>query len=295
MGRLRDILHGKPKYAKVNSQQNEKAHVPEGAWTKCPQCGAIIYQKDLEQTLSLCEKCGFHFPVGARERIRQLIDAETGFTEFDGDLDSGNPLGFPAYAEKKEREAAKTGLHDAVVTGVAGIDGHAAVVGALDYGFIAGTMGSVVGEKIVRAFEYATQAGLPVVLVSSSGGARMQESIISLMQMQKTAAAVEAHSRAGLLFISVLAHPTLAGVFGSFASQGDIVLAEPGAMVGFAGPEVIRETTQKKVPPELQKAETVYRNGFIDVIVSRKNLKPLIGKLLAYHEISGYACGLRTS
>jgi acetyl-CoA carboxylase carboxyl transferase subunit beta len=291
LSKIRDIFRSKPKYVTVKpgtARQSEekakgKAQVPDGLWTKCPHCNAFIYRKDLERNLGVCEKCMYHFPIGAWERIRQLTDTAPAFVEFDADLAPADPLQFPEYQAKIERDSKKTGLADAIVTGKAIIGGYSVVCGVMDFGFMGGSMGSVVGEKVTRAFERAIAEQLPVVLVSSSGGARMQEAILSLMQMQKTAAAVERHNQAGLLYISVLANPTTAGVYGSFASQGDINLAEPGATVGFAGRPVIEAATGKRVPPDLQKAETVFENGFIDIVVPRPHLKSLLTRLLAFH------------
>lgn len=291
MSKIRDIFRSKPKYVTVKPVAAEhtetakggKAQVPDGLWIKCPQCSAVIYRKDLERNLGVCEKCGFHFPVGAKERLRQLVDGSAPFVEFDANLMPGDPMNFPEYANKKERDYKKTGLSDAIITGQAMIGGHPVVLGVMEFGFMGGSMGSVVGEKITSAFEYALEHRLPVVLVASSGGARMQEAIVSLMQMQKTAAAVERHSRAGLLYISVLANPTTAGVYGSFASQGDINIAEPGATIGFAGQGVIEAAIGKRVPPDLQKAETVFSNGFIDMITPRPQLKKVLVQLLNFH------------
>lgn len=292
LSKFRDIFRAKPKYVTVRPKEaskqpaKEKAPVPDGLWVKCPQCSVFIYRKDLERSLSVCEKCGFHFPVGARERIGQLVDASDSFEEFDADLDAGNPLGFPEYEGKKERDRRKTNLKDAVITGRGITGGHPVVLGVMDFGFMGGSMGSVVGERITLAFERAIGERLPVIMVASSGGARMQEGIISLMQMQKTAAAVERHSREGLLYVCVLTNPTTAGVYGSFASQADINLAEPGATVGFAGRPVIEAATGKRVPPDLQKAETVYENGFIDMLVPRSELKDVIVRLLGLHDVA---------
>jgi len=289
VSKLRDIFRSKPKYVTVKpiaqgkQEQKAKAQVPDNTWIKCPECNVTLYRKDLERNLNVCEKCDHHYQVDARTRIMQLIEPQYPFEEYDADVTQVDPLNFPSYAEKRERDAAKTGLTEGVVTGKGVIGRYPVVLGVLDFGFMGGSMGSVVGEKITRAFARATEAKLPVVLVSSSGGARMQESIISLMQMQKTAAAVETHSRAGLLYISVLANPTMAGVYGSFASQGDVNIAEPGATVGFAGKGVIEAAIGKSVPANLQKAETVYANGFIDLIVPRRQLKETIEKLLAFH------------
>jgi len=278
---LRNIFRGRPKYVTVKAGTAPlKKDVPDGWWVQCQQCKTVLYRKDLERNLGICEKCRYHFPMSARERQRMLLDDPEAFVETDADLVPGNPLQFPEYEAKKERDLKKTGLRDAIITGSGVIEQHPVVLAIMEFGFLGGSMGSVVGEKLARAFDMALDGRLPVVVVSSSGGARMQEGIISLMQMQKTAAAVERHSRAGLLYISVLANPTTAGVWGSFASQGDVVIAEPGATVGFAGRQVIEAAVGKRVPPDLQTAETVFQNGFIDLIVPRDQLKGVIGQLL---------------
>lgn len=293
VSKIRDIFRPRPKYVKVKPQtlsgQEEakgKAQVPDGLWSKCPQCKGFIYRKDLERNLGVCDKCSYHFPIGANERLHQLIDEGTTPEELYGGFSTVDPLGFPEYESKRERDAEKTGLDDSVVIYRAIVGGHPVFLGLMDFGFMGGSMGAVAGEKITRAFEQATAEGLPVVIVSSSGGARMQEGIVSLIQMQKTAAAVEVHNRAGLLFISVLTHPTTAGVYGSFASQGDINLAEPGAIVGFAGRPVIEAAIGKRVSPDLQKAETVFANGFIDALVPRRELRPFLVQLLDFHSES---------
>jgi len=290
LSKIRNIFRGKQKYVTVKPTARDvpaqsQRDTADGYWAKCPQCKALIFRKDLERACHVCEKCSYHFPISAQERLRQLVDSMESFVEFDADLAPGNPLNFPEYEAKKERDGKRTNQRDAVVTGKATIKGHPVVIAVMEFGFIGGSMGAVVGEKITRAFERATAEGLPVITCSSSGGARMQEGIISLMQMQKTAAAVETHSRAGLLYISVLINPTTAGVYGSFASQGDIVIAEPGATVGFAGRPVIEAAVGKRVPPELQKAETVFQNGFIDMIVPRQQLKATIDQLLSLHNV----------
>ena len=290
VSKIRNIFRGKHKYVTVKPtlgapQGQVKREMPDGLWCKCPQCKALIFRKDLERACCVCEKCNYHFPINAFERLAQLVDNVQAFEEFDADLVAGNPLNFPDYDAKKERDAKKTNMRDAVLTGRATINSHPVILAIMEFGFIGGSMGAVVGERITRAFERAGAEGLPIIVCASSGGARMQEGIISLLQMQKTAAAVEMHSRAGLLFISVLVNPTTAGVYGSFASQGDIVVAEPGATVGFAGRPVIEAAVGKRVPPDLQKAETVFQNGFIDMIVPRHQLRATITRLLELHGV----------
>lgn len=289
MSKFREIFRGKGRYVTVragNEEVQPKREVPDGLWTKCDACRAMLYNKDLERNLFVCEKCGHHFPIGARTRLAQLLDDVLQFEELDADLRPANPLQFPQYPEKLARDRDRTGNHDAIITGVGTIGGIRTVVAVMDFAFRGGSMGSVVGERVTRAFEWAAEHHLPVVTVTASGGARMEEGILSLMQMQKTVAALERFSRQGLLYISVLTHPTTAGVYGSFASLGDINLAEPGATIGFAGQRVIEETTRKAVPPSLQKAETVFANGFIDRILPRTMLKEELSKLLAWHTSS---------
>lgn len=287
LSKFRDIFRGRPKYVTVRSQTAEdkrtKRELPDGLWTKCEGCGTPLYHKDFVRNLYVCDKCGFHHRVGARERIRQIVDNPGEFVEFDANLKPANPLGFPDYEAKVASDFAKTGLLDAIVTGQGTVGGYPVVLIAMDFFFRGGSMGSVVGEKVVRAFERATENRLPVIAFPASGGARMQEGIFSLMQMQKTAAVVDVHSKQGLLFISVLTNPTLAGVYGSFASLGDLNIAEPGATVGFAGPTVIEETIRRPIPPDLQSAETVFEHGFIDMVVPRPQLKSTLVKLLRVH------------
>lgn len=288
MSKFRAIFRGK-RYVTIRPEETEsdvqdaKKEVPDGLWTKCPSCRTLLYNKDLERNLYVCDKCEHHFPVSAPIRLQHLLDDPEAFIEIDSDLIAANPLDFPQYPDKLERDKAKTGAKDAIITGVGSIGGTEMVIAVMEFAFMGGSMGSVVGERITRAFEEAGKRSLPIVTISASGGARMQEGILSLMQMQKTAAAVWSHSEKGLLFISVLTHPTTAGVFGSFASLGDLNIAEPGATVGFAGQRVIEETIRKAVPPNLQKAETVFDNGFIDQIVPRKRLKDELARFLLWH------------
>lgn len=296
MSKFREIFRTRSKYVKVKTTVDSpeateveveegasKPEVPDGAWTKCQGCGATLYQKELAHNLYVCEKCQYHHKVNARERIRQVVDNIDEFIELDTDLRPANPLNFPDYEKKMASDFEKTGLRDAILSGVGTVGNYPAVIVAMDFFFRGGSMGSIVGEKIARAFECAGEEGLPVITFAASGGARMQEGIFSLMQMQKTAAAVEAHNKRGLLFISVLTDPTTAGVFGSFASLGDINIAEPGATVGFAGPRVIEETIRRPIPSNLQKAETVFDHGFIDLIVPRPEMRDTLIRLLRFH------------
>ena len=263
---------------------NEHApEIPETMWVKCPKCKSLILTADLEANHKVCAKCGHHMRLSARERIALLSD-DSSFEEFESDLTSSNILSFPDYDLKLKSAQLKSGEKESVVTGVCRIGGSKTVLGAMDSGFMMGSMGTVTGEKITRAFEYATENRLPVVICTVSGGARMQEGILSLMQMAKTSGAVKRHSDAGLLYITVLTDPTTGGVTASFAMEGDIILSEPNALVGFAGPSVIEQTIRQKLPKDFQTAEFVEEKGFIDAVVPRKELKGAISKLLEMHK-----------
>lgn len=281
---FKDLFRSKPKYVTVRPQAvSIKRELPNGLWQKCPDCMNLIYKKELEKNLFVCEKCGFHFRIGARERLRQIADPGS-FEEYNTHLESENPLGFPGYDQKLARAREKTGLDEALITGKASIEGNPCFLGIADFGFMAGSMGSVVGERVTRTFEMAIEEQLPVVIFSAGGGgARMQEGILSLMQMAKTSQAVEKHHRAGLLYLSVLTNPTLGGVYASFASLGDIVLAEPGALIGFAGPRIVEETIRQKLPSGFQSAEFALEHGMLDKIVHRKDMKQTLGRILRLH------------
>jgi len=250
-------------------------------WVNCPSCSELIHQLDLAQNLSVCPKCDHHFLIGSRERITYLAD-EGSFEEMDAGLISENPLDFPDYVEKSEKQRQKSGLKDAVVSGRLTIGGKPATIAVMDFKYFAGSMGSVVGEKITRAIETATKEGRAVIIVSASSGARMQEGLLSLMQMAKTCGALARHSDAKLPYISILTHPTTGGVSASFATVGDINLAEPKCMIGFAGPRVIKETTHQDLPPGFQTAEFMVDHGLVDHIVHRKEMKETLGRLLGY-------------
>lgn len=263
-----------------------KRSVPDGLWTKCPECSEMFYKKELEEGLKVCSKCGYHFIINSRERIKLLTDPET-FEERDADLYSGDPLQFidtKTYPERQKSSFLKTGLMDAVITGVAKIDGVKIALAVMEFEFMGGSMGTVVGEKITRAIEYATDKGLPLLILSASGGARMQESTLSLMQMAKTCGALERYQKQNHLFISVLTHPTTGGTTASFAMLGDIIIAEPGALIGFAGARVIKQTIAQELPKNFQTSEFLLEHGFIDLIVERKNLKNKIAQLLHLFE-----------
>ncbi|MEI8387380.1 MAG: acetyl-CoA carboxylase, carboxyltransferase subunit beta [Verrucomicrobiota bacterium] len=258
--------------------------MPEGLWTKCPDCGEVIHNLALSENLHVCPKCGHHFTLGSRERIASLVDPDS-FEETDAALTSVDSLefkGVATYAERLVSYKEKTGLVDAIITGTARIGGHPLGLGVMDFNFLAATMGSVVGEKVTRAIELSTKHKMAVVLVCASGGARMYEGMLSLMQMAKTSGALALHAKAKLPYIAVLTNPTTAGVMASYASLGDIIIAEPGSMIGFAGPRVIRETTHQTLPPDFQTAEFLEKRGLIDLIVPRPKMRSTLGDLLGY-------------
>ena len=260
-----------------------RPEVPEGLLRKCNKCGGAIIAEDVKKDHYICPKCGGYFRVHARRRIEMVTD-EGSFEEWDSDLQGGNPLEYKGYEEKLEKLQEKTGLSEAVITGKAKIDGREAAIGVCDGRFLMASMGEAVGEKIARAVERATKERLPVILFACSGGARMQEGIVSLMQMAKTSAALKRHSDAGLLYISVLTDPTTGGVTASFAMLGDVILAEPKALIGFAGPRVIEQTIGQKLPEGFQRAEFLLEHGFLDAIVERPQMKAVLSKILALHE-----------
>lgn len=255
-----------------------KRLMPEGIWTKCPKCQETIYRKELEAKLNVCWQCGYHFPLTAWERVSSLIDGDS-FVQADSEMSSVDVLSFPGYLSKLESNQQKTGMKDAVITGLGLLHGRKVALGVMDFGFNGGSMGSVVGEKLTRIIESATEQSLPVIICSTSGGARMYEGMFSLMQMAKTCGALAYHGREKLPFISVLTDPTMAGVMASFASVGDLILAEPAARIGFAGPRVIKDTTKAELPKGFQTAEFLRDHGLIDAIVPRKELK---GRLAWY-------------
>lgn len=262
-----------------------RPEVPEGLLRKCNKCGAAIIAEDVKQGYYICPKCGGYFRVHAYRRIQMVIDEGT-FEEWNQDLIGGNPVNYKGYPEKVQALQEKTGLKEAVVTGKGKINGRDTVIAVCDGRFLMASMGWAVGEKITRAVERATEEKLPVIIFACSGGARMQEGITSLMQMAKTSAALERHSKAGLLYVSVLTEPTTGGVTASFAMLGDIILAEPGALIGFAGPRVIEQTLRQKLPKGFQRAEFLVEHGFVDDIVRRENLKETLGKILEIHAVS---------
>ena len=263
----------------VDAQQPS---IPEEMCVSCPSCKETLFANELEENLSVCHSCGHHFRIGARQRIDIMLDPDT-FTEFYGHMVSTNILRFPEYEKKLQKAADASGEKEAVVCGTGRIGGFSVAVFAMDHLFMMGSMGTVVGEKITRIFEYATENRLPVVGFTVSGGARMQEGILSLMQMAKTSAAVKRHSDAGNLYITVLTDPTSGGVTASFAMEGDVIVSEPKAFIGFAGPVVIEQTMRQKLPEGFQRAELLLEKGFVDDIVKRKDLKAYLARLLDLH------------
>lgn len=278
---LKDLFRKQKKYATIPSEQ-AKREIPEGIVLKCPRCGNIGFAKELEKNLKVCKNCGYHFTLSAPERIRLTVD-EGNFFEFDSDLISEDPLSFPHYKEKLEADRKKTEQNEAVVTGEGTIGGFPVIVGVMDSRFRMGSMGSVVGEKIARAADRAAVKGYPFVLFSASGGARMQEGVLSLMQMAKTSAALERLHEKRLLFVSVLTDPTTGGVSASFSSLGDINIAEPGALIGFAGRRVIEQTVRQELPEDFQTAEFLLKHGQLDQVVHRRNMRETLIRILDFH------------
>ena len=254
--------------------------IPEEMWMKCPKCNTLLLTTDMEENLNVCTRCGHHFRMNAKQRINLMADADS-FIEHDETLRSSNILDFPGYDQKLEKSRQKA--NESVICGECLIGGVKTVLCVMEAGFMMGSMGTATGEKITRAFEFATQNRLPVVVCTVSGGARMQEGILSLMQMAKTSGAVKRHSDAGLLYITVLTDPTTGGVTASFAMEGDIILAEPNTLVAFAGPRVIEQTMRQKLPKDFQTSEFVMQKGFVDAVVSRDKLKETVAKLLKLH------------
>ena len=268
---------------KIVSRNNKAADMMIGKWVKCDNCKEIIYKEELHQNFSVCPNCGKHFRLSARRRIKQIADEGT-FEEIGKEILTKDPLNFKGYMKKVEGLREKTKIDEAVKCGICEIEGQKAVLGVMDGNFLMGSMGSAVGERITLAIETAIKKKLPLVMFCVSGGARMQEGIISLMQMAKTAATLTKLDKAGLLYISVLTDPTYGGVTASFASLGDIILAEPRAMIGFAGPRVIEQTIGETLPEGFQTAEFLLEHGFIDKIVERKDLKETLYKIIQYHK-----------
>jgi acetyl-CoA carboxylase carboxyl transferase subunit beta len=273
----------KPKYTIVKVAK--KSNIPDDLWSKCEDCGDLVYNKKLDENQKVCPKCNFHFSMTAPERVKLLIDEGT-FREMDADMEALDPLDFAGpktYKEKIKKDREVTGLKDAVITGEGLMNGKPVIIGVTDSRFIMGSMGSVVGEKLTRAIERSTETKIPLIIVSGSGGgARMYEGLFSLMQMAKTSAALSKHHAAGGLFLSILTNPTMAGIMASFASLGDLIIAEPKALIGFTGPRVIEQTIRQKLPPGFQKSEFMLEHGLIDMIMHRKTMKSELSKLLTY-------------
>ena len=267
---------------KIVSRNNKASDMMIGKWVKCDNCKEIIYKEELHQNFSVCPNCGKHFRLSARRRIKQIADEGT-FEEIGKKILTKDPLNFKGYMKKVEVLREKTKIDEAVRCGTCEIEGQKAVLGVMDGNFLMGSMGSAVGERITLAIETAIKKKLPLVMFCVSGGARMQEGIISLMQMAKTSSAIAKLNEAGLLYISVLTDPTTGGVTASFASLGDIILAEPNALIGFAGPRVIEQTIKQKLPEGFQRSEFLLEHGFIDKIVERKDMKHILGELIRLH------------
>lgn len=275
----------KIKYATIPSE-TVRHDVPEGILTKCPSCKKIMYTKELIKNLKVCMNCGYHHQMNSSERINSFID-EGSFEELNANMISENPLNFPGYEEKLEKDRTKSLINEAVVTGIGTINSHKAVIAVMDSSFRMGSMGSVVGEKITRAVEKADELSVPFLIFTASGGARMQEGILSLMQMAKTSVALKRFSDNGGLFISIMTHPTTGGVSASFASVGDYNFAEPGALIGFAGRRIIEQTIREELPEDFQTAEFLLKHGQLDAVISRLELKEKIGTILALHQQGG--------
>ena len=273
------------KKPKTPSQQSpSRSKSVEGMWLKCNHCREIVYRKEVDRNNKVCPKCDYHFPISVSERIGLLTDLGT-FKEWDADLEPSDPLGFTdtrSYRDRLKAQQDKTGRKDALVIGEAAINGRKVVLAIFDFGFMGGSMGSVVGEKFCRAAERAQESKTPLILVTTSGGARMQEGILSLMQMAKTSAAVARLGEARVPFVTILADPTFGGVTASIAMLGDVIIAEPKALIGFAGPRVIEQTIKQQLPDEFQRAEFLRDHGMIDMIVERKHLKEAVGTLLSH-------------
>lgn len=275
-------LFGKSNYTFVKVKRKE---IPDGLWTKCPGCDNPTYSKELKNNLNVCVKCNFHMSLTALERVAMLMDEGT-FTEHDKDMNSGDPLKFcgpKTYKDKLKADQELTDLTDAVITGHGKINGIKCALAVTDSRFIMGSMGSVVGEKVTRTVEYATKNGIAVIIVSGSGGgARMYEGAISLMQMAKTCTALSRHHEAGLLYISILTNPTMGGIMASFAGIGDVIMAEPKALIGFAGPRVVEQTIRQKLPEGFQRSEFLLAHGLIDMIVKRHDMKDTVSQIMDY-------------
>ncbi|MEO0129161.1 MAG: acetyl-CoA carboxylase, carboxyltransferase subunit beta [candidate division WOR-3 bacterium] len=264
---------------KIQAKPEEKLELPEGLWVKCESCGEILYKTELEKRIWICPKCNFHFRIGSRDYIALLLD-EGMIEELDADMEPLDPLDFPDYKKKLKSAQQSTKLKDGLVYGRAKIGGIPVIFATMDFAFMGGSMGSVVGEKVARAIRLARTEKKPLIILSTSGGARMQEGIFSLMQLSKTSAELALLAKEGVPYISILTHPTMAGVMASYASLGDIIIAEPGALIGFTGPRVIEQTIGEKLPPGFQRSEFMLEHGMIDLLVSRTDLRNTLIRLL---------------
>jgi acetyl-CoA carboxylase carboxyl transferase subunit beta len=272
----------------IKAQDRKKREIPQGLFQKCPGCSEVVPEIELAQNQRVCPRCDYHFAQSAKERIENLLDPDT-FVEMDADLRSVDILcfqGMASYKDRLKKYQESTGLFDAVISGHGILDGYKVAIAVMDFDFLAATMGSVVGERITRAIEYGTAERSPVIIVAASGGARMYEGMLSLMQMAKTAGALARHAEEQLPYISILTNPTTAGVMASFASLGDVIIAEPKSMIGFAGPRVIKETTHQDLPERFQTAEFLQEHGLIDMIVHRKKMREQISRLLSYFAVA---------
>lgn len=281
-------LFRKREYVTVSTRNlDDNSHlpnIPNGKWINCPKCKNILYKEDLDKNYKVCIGCGHHFSISAKNRIDQIFDKNS-FIELFKDVETKNPLNFEGYEDKLELNQAKSGLKEAVLTGTGEINSLKIATAIMDSNFMMGSMGCAVGEKITRIVEYATENKLPLIIFTASGGARMQEGIFSLMQMAKTSLAISRHNEAGLLYISVITHPTTGGVTASFAMEGDIIISEPNAVIGFAGRRVIENTINEKLPEDFQSAEFALEKGFIDSIVKRRDLRSYLYKVLRLHGV----------
>ena len=265
-----------------SEKPSEDVDIPKDLLFKCPRCGTVVYMEDFQKNRKVCANCNYHARLTWRERLEMTADPDS-FKEFDANMTGKNPIDFPDYEKKIKELQQKCGMKEAVVTGLCEIHGYPCVIGIMDSNFMMASMGSVVGEKITRAFEYATKNKLPVIMFTASGGARMQEGIVSLMQMAKTSGAVARHNQAGQLYITVLTDPTTGGVEASFASLGDIIIAEPKVLIGFAGRRVIQDTIKQQLPDDFQTAEFMLENGFADMIVERTMMRRTLARIMKLH------------
>lgn len=278
----RSKIDNKPKADAKAKRPAAGVEIPKGLLFKCPRCGTVVYRDDFEKNRSVCAACNYHSRISVHDRLEMTVDKGS-FTELDAGLSSLNPIDFPGYETKIAELQKSCNIREAVITGVCTIHHYKCVIGIMDSNFMMASMGSVVGEKITRAFEYATENKLPVVLFTASGGARMQEGIFSLMQMAKTSGAIARHHEAGQLYVTVMTDPTTGGVTASFASLGDIIIAEPKVLIGFAGRRVIEGTIKQKLPDDFQSAEFMLENGFVDMIVERRVMRPTLSKIFRIH------------